>query len=207
MEVTLRPLHRPDLPGYLAARIGDLLVEFRVKSGWDAGIDRAVVLIHQADKFNMRSVLFLANNGRPAMVAGSVYGSVGPRNGIIALLKRQLGVEVLSIDSKGETAHLRLVYRPAIQLPRLEPGRLFGGVAVGGGGIVIIGRKIVRIPPRSPLLRLMDQASVYENSEAIPYPSLRTAVRQRSLQAMVSVAQQELSQIQQFSSPAPEEEL
>ncbi len=45
--VQLRPLHRRDLPGYLAARIGEYIVEFRSKEKWDAEIPRPAVLIHR----------------------------------------------------------------------------------------------------------------------------------------------------------------
>jgi hypothetical protein len=37
-DVVLRPLHRRDLSGYLAAELGPYLVEFRVAERWDAGL-------------------------------------------------------------------------------------------------------------------------------------------------------------------------
>ncbi len=40
-EIVLRPLHRLDLEGWLAAQLDDLLVEFRVPDEWDAGIPRS----------------------------------------------------------------------------------------------------------------------------------------------------------------------
>jgi hypothetical protein len=50
--VTLRPLVRRDLPGYLAAEIpGGYLVEFRVRDGWDGAIPRAAVLVHRFDRW------------------------------------------------------------------------------------------------------------------------------------------------------------
>ena len=46
--ITLRPLVRHDLSGFLAAEIpGGYLVEFRVREGWDGAIPRAAVLIHR----------------------------------------------------------------------------------------------------------------------------------------------------------------
>jgi hypothetical protein len=200
----LRPLHRHDLPGYLAARIGEFLVEFRVKSGWDAGIDRAIVLIHSADTLNMESVLHPANNGWRFLGTGSEFGSVQSVGSLRELLKGRLGVKVLEIDEEGQSARLQLVYRPAVKIPQLAPGRVLSGIATDGGGIVIVGRRIVRIPPRSPLMQLVDQATIYEASSAIPDPSLRQAVRRRSLLVMRSVTQQELARNQETSSPAPE---
>ena len=45
--VQLRPLHRTDLSGFLAAQVGQYLVEFRVPERWDAAIPRACVLVHR----------------------------------------------------------------------------------------------------------------------------------------------------------------
>src|SRR5262249_14208338 len=54
VQVQLRPLMEPDLPGYLAAELpldgngqGGLLVEFRLRSGWDDGIPSATGLVHR----------------------------------------------------------------------------------------------------------------------------------------------------------------
>jgi hypothetical protein len=45
--VQLRPLHRTDLSGFLAAQIGEYLVGFRVPERWDAAIPRACILVHR----------------------------------------------------------------------------------------------------------------------------------------------------------------
>jgi hypothetical protein len=39
VTVQLRPLHRYDLPGFLAARFGDYFIEFRMNSGWDSRLE------------------------------------------------------------------------------------------------------------------------------------------------------------------------
>ena len=41
--VDLVPLGHPEIPGYLAAKIGGYYVEFRTQDRWDAGIPRATV--------------------------------------------------------------------------------------------------------------------------------------------------------------------
>jgi len=46
-QVQLRPLHRRDLPGFLAARVDEYFVEFRVKEKWDANIPAPAILIHR----------------------------------------------------------------------------------------------------------------------------------------------------------------
>lgn len=48
-HITLRPLHRRDLPGYLAARVGETWIEFRMNELWDSAIERPVMLLHRSD--------------------------------------------------------------------------------------------------------------------------------------------------------------
>src|SRR5207249_4568088 len=69
--VQLRPLHRRDLPGYLAARLGEYLVEFRSKESWDAAIPRPAVLIHRFE--DNHSYIMSANNGDQDLVVGSIF--------------------------------------------------------------------------------------------------------------------------------------
>jgi hypothetical protein len=49
--IQLSPLHRYDLPGFLAAELppidGHFLVEFRIKDLWDVGIPRSAALVHR----------------------------------------------------------------------------------------------------------------------------------------------------------------
>jgi len=74
--VTLRPLVRHDLPGYLAAEIpGGYLVEFRVRDGWDGAIPRAAVLVHRFDSGH--SYLMPGNKGSSDLIAGDSFGSRG----------------------------------------------------------------------------------------------------------------------------------
>jgi hypothetical protein len=46
-SVQLRPLYRHDLPGNLAARLSQYLIEFRVQASWDAAIPRPAILVHR----------------------------------------------------------------------------------------------------------------------------------------------------------------
>jgi hypothetical protein len=48
VPLDIRPLHRRDLPGQLAADLcGDYLVEYRKKERWDASINRSAVFVHR----------------------------------------------------------------------------------------------------------------------------------------------------------------
>ena len=77
--VTLRPLHHRSLPGYLAAEIGQYLVEFRVRERWDAAIPRAAVLVHRFEANH--SYLMPAVSGSEDLVKGDRFesGRVGHR--------------------------------------------------------------------------------------------------------------------------------
>jgi hypothetical protein len=49
-QVTLRPLHRRDLPGPLHAVVGPYYVEYRPAERWDSGFGSSVVLVHYRAK-------------------------------------------------------------------------------------------------------------------------------------------------------------
>ena len=159
--VTLRPLHRRDLPGFLAARLGKFLVEFRIQEGWDAGLDRAAVLIHRFD--DNQSYLMSANTGDQDLVAGSVFGTTETKTSNAAIFTGATGVQVVEINASERSARIRLVHRPAFKEPSLV-GTLLGGAS---GEYILVGKGIRRIPPHSPLIQILDQVVAYDSSAAI----------------------------------------
>jgi hypothetical protein len=121
--VTLRPLARHDLSGYLAAEIpGGYLVEFRVRDGWDGAIPRAAVLIHRFD--GGHSYLMPGNLGTSDLVAGDSFGDPEPVNPlpVKSWFNSFERVDVVSIDAGAQQAKIRLRHRP--------PARMPGGQAV-----------------------------------------------------------------------------
>lgn len=186
--IQLRPLSRRDLPGYLAARLGDYIVEFRNKDRWDEAIPRSAVLVHRFE--DNHSYLMSANNGHQDLVGGSVFGDPVTR------------LDVVEINESDQFATIRLEHH-ALSVPSVGPGILFGGIAEGGDGLVFVGGKIIRIPPRSPLIRVLEQAAAYEGSSAIASAEVRDAVRREALSTIVTIAQQRLQTIQTFTQPAP----
>jgi hypothetical protein len=145
VSIELRPLHRHDLPGNLAAEIGPYLVELRVPQKWDAAIPRAAVLVHRFEA--NRSYLESAASGSQDLVEGDRFASGDPE----FPLAPYYDLEVQRIDEAHETATIRLRHRPALR--RREPGlvgQVIGGVDVDGGGAIVIGGHIVKIPPRGP---------------------------------------------------------
>lgn len=114
--VQLRPLHRHDLPGLLAAELppndgtgdhGRYLVEFRIKDAWDAGIPRSAVLVHRfltAAQDNdgwPHSYIMSGTNGNQDLVEGDVFAPNVPGG-------RSPRVEVLQINENDKVVTVRL---------------------------------------------------------------------------------------------------
>lgn len=198
--VTLRPLHRRDLSGYLAARLGKYLVEFRIKEGWDAAIDRAAVLVHRFD--DNQSYLMSANNGDQDLVAGSVFGTTDTGSSNASVFTGATGVEVVEINANERFAKIRLVHRPAFEEPSLG-GILFGGADKGGHGFIKVpGKGVIPLPPHSPFVHILQQIAVYVSSEAIASVHLRTAVRRETLSTIASLVENQMQTLQTFRQPA-----
>ncbi len=198
--VQLRPLHRRDLPGYLAARIGEYLVEFRSKEKWDAAIPRPAVLIHRFE--DNHSYIVSANNGDQDLVAGSVFGTADTENSLLSIFTGTTKVEVVEINANEQFAKIRLVHRPAFEEPSLG-GILFGGVDRGGSGHIFVGGKFIPIPPHSPFVQVLNQIAAYESSEAIASVQIRNAVRRETLSAIASHVENQMQTLQTFRQPAP----
>jgi M6 family metalloprotease-like protein len=125
----LRPLHRRDLPGWLAARIqvgySTLYLEFRLKDRWDQKIPAPCVLIHQHSTHptdgNPCSELIVANpdakgGPRPDLRQGDAY-QVGDAHDPFDFYAR---ISVVKIDSVSQEAELEVRVRQREQpQPRL----------------------------------------------------------------------------------------
>lgn len=186
-SVVLRPLHRRDLDGYLAAEIGPYLIELRVPDRWDARIGFPgrvvpVVLVHRFDA--NQSYLMTGTMGEQGLVQGNRFqiGNVDQPYPFTF----SLGVDVLAIDPGGLTATLRLRYRPAAN-DGIQ-GQIFGGVDRGGGGWVIIGGKIVPVPPRTPLYAVLEQISVLHSAEAVRDVEVQQMVRAAAIREIGRLA-------------------
>jgi hypothetical protein len=117
----------------------------------------------------------------------------------------QTRLEVLEIDrdeSNLGCARVRLTHRPAFEAPSLGPGIIFGGVAHGGDGFIIVGPKIIRIPLRSPLFQMLEQLALYESSESITSFQTRSSVRRDALSVIAALADQQLQAMPVFREPA-----
>lgn len=199
--IQLRPLVRYDLPGFLAARIGEFLVEFRVNKGWDGGILEPAVLVHRFE--DNTSYLMRGKNGRQDLIAGASFVLGDPR----ILGSRFSMVEVVAIDANADTATIRLARHSSVAVrppPSVAgPEIILGGVPVDGEGIVIFGGKIVRVPPRSPVLKILQKIVELDASTGISKAELRSAVRRDAYAEIASHAELQRTQLTDTFQPAP----
>jgi hypothetical protein len=114
--IVLRPLVRRDLEGFLAAEMPDgLIVEFRVRKGWDGDIPRSAVLIHHFQAGH--SYLTPANSGNLDLIAGDSLGTEEDDHDYTFESGGFSRSDVLDIDPAAEEATVRLRSRPGHEMP------------------------------------------------------------------------------------------
>jgi hypothetical protein len=201
--IQLRPLHRRDLPGYLAARIGDLFFELRWADRWDSGFTEAklgpgVVLVHSF--FNGNSYIHTDTLGNTGLVVGATFQQ-GDANDPTHL-SPLLSVEVTDINAASQTASLRVTRRHDHR-PNVGPGIVIGGIESGGGGWVIVGGKVIKVPPHSPLLHMIEHVAAYHETSEPAQPRVgRTFLQREALQNINAIAKRELERMTSFREPA-----
>jgi len=209
--VTLRPLHRRDLPGYLAANLGPFLVEYRVAERWDAGMwNGSGILVHSFDKLDNRSYLwgqpaveFLSNPSaaRP-LKTGESFQIGQERTPPQITFETVYRCEVLSIDDSSHTATVRLTYRPGIVLPPLEnPFQI--GSGGDGAGLYLQGGKIYRIPPFGPIMQVMRQVIAHNEAVSIQDIGMRSLTQASALTGILRYASEALRALDPIRAPAP----
>jgi M6 family metalloprotease-like protein len=189
----LRPLHRRDLPGWLAARIQIgyevVYVEFRMNDGWDARIPDPCILLHRHSTHPVEgkpcSELLVANAGakpspRAELLDGESFetGNAADPFGFFAR------ITATRIDADNREALINVYVRHRRQI---EPaGTLFGGVTVDGGGLVWTpGRGFVKVPPRSPLLHVLELLANIETLQTISRSERGDLVEQLTLESLL----------------------
>lgn len=173
--VDLVSLSRPDVPGFLAARVGDVYVEFRTRDGWDAGLPYAGVLIHAMSGPN--AVVLASDPDKHVLhwQPGQVYGP----DDLDFRVNGGTQITIESFDQQAGRARIcvnRRARRPYV----VGPARVGIGVAAGAGGYIILpsGRR-VPVPPRSPLIAMLEEVAAGLEAEQ----ALGEAARERALRA------------------------
>ena len=110
--IALRPLHRRDLSGFLAAELGymsngfpSFLIEYRKKEGWDSGLPSSSISVRRFEgaigqSLGTHSYLMAGTNGKTELHAGDVFESGAFR------------MTVVSLDDTTSTATVRLGFYP-----------------------------------------------------------------------------------------------
>ncbi|HMK18050.1 MAG TPA: hypothetical protein VK492_07625 [Chitinophagaceae bacterium] len=125
--IQLRPLHRTDLPGYLAAEVPPVnstdgfpayLVEYRKKERWDIGFPSSCVLIHSYQghinqQLGGHTYLMNGTNGQTNLLAGDSFAPT---------LFGGSHVHVIDIDDANSTATI-LITKTEFRFPAtFDPG-------------------------------------------------------------------------------------
>lgn len=202
--IQLRPLHRHDLPGFLAAEFPpfgkDFVVEFRARDRWDAGVPRSAVLVHQF--YGGHSYIMSGLSGSQDLVVGDTFES-----GSSPFLPTKR-VDVLSIDENDQIATVRLSHVPAQHslldlLTYAVSGRVIGQLAADGGGVILIGGRPIPVPPWDPMAEVLDRIVEWRGAEDLSNPSLRAAVRRDALERIGDVVQFAIHDMDRARVPAP----
>lgn len=190
--VWLRPLHRRDLQGYLAIHSGEVYVEFRMNEGWDTAFEEPMVLIHRhgprPDSLEPCSYLLGKPSGAPWLKAGDAFG------GISGKFSPFPAIEVLEIDAEAKIA--KILVRPGYRQGPLDSREFvapFVGPIHGDGGLLFHPRKgLVKVPPRSPLLRMIDQVATLETLSTLEIDS---SLRRQALRGKLEEIQRDVASL------------
>ena len=152
-------LGHTQVPGYLAARINSLYVEFRTNDGWDQGLPHPTVLIHE---LTGKTILAMTTESASGAVTGKgrwdhewlpgqTFGAKSP---VLMDIEGGTQISVESFDLQAGKAVVTI--RHQVARPVSKQGQILGGVAVGGDGILILPNgQVYKVPPHSPVIRAM----------------------------------------------------
>ncbi|MDR0779531.1 MAG: hypothetical protein LBF16_02405 [Pseudomonadales bacterium] len=103
-DIDLVALSSPNVPGFLAAELGGVIVEFRVPEGFDNGLPRPAVLIHEpADPNSTIIASDLASNNnewQPGQTYDATLKLLGQTGGV--------RIKVISFDLRRKVARLSM---------------------------------------------------------------------------------------------------
>lgn len=154
-DLDLVALSSPDTPGFLAAEVGGVIAEFRVPEGFDSGIPRAAVLIHQpADPSSIVIASNVANNNnewQPGQTYDATTKILGQTGGV--------RIDIVSFDLRRKVARLRIAVM-AIRPPFYHETPLY---ILGPGGtlVALVNGKIIRVPTPDP--RMISLVEAFAN--------------------------------------------
>jgi hypothetical protein len=207
-DIVLRPLHRRDLAGYLAAELGPYLVEYRVAERWDAGLQgRSGILVHRFANLENRAYVV----GPPAVEElispfGAHPQKVGEtfQVGDGKVFETGYRCEVVAINDAAHTATVRLSCRPPAEHPgpNQRPFQV-GPIGSDAGGVYIQGGTVHRIPPYGPVMQMMQQITAHTQAGSISNIGIRSLAQATALTGIVGHAAEALRALDPIRTPSP----
>ncbi|CUS02657.2 conserved protein of unknown function [Candidatus Promineifilum breve] len=194
-QLHLRPLHRRDLPGWLAAKlmIGSrpIYLEFRMDAGWDMAFAAPCILLHQEsihpqDGQPCSEVLVAQPNALRGARADLRAGETFEIGNVLDIFGHYATITVREINRETQEAWVDIYVR-APQVYEGPSGIPFGGVIEGGGGLVFVpGRGFVPVPPHSPLIRVMAHLADVVTLQTVNRGERGPVIDQLSLSSLIS---------------------
>jgi len=139
-------------------RYQDLTIEYRIADGWDRGLLNpgtnagGWLVVHRSQPDAPAAVFVKRLAAQPGAML-----LLGEDNPLDLFKPGPLKLSVLSFDAAGRSVRLHLSRRAA-KSP--ASGETFGGVDVGGDGLVWTpGRGFTPVPPHSPLVQVLDHVA------------------------------------------------
>lgn len=199
-QILLRPLHDRSAPGNLAAQVpgaaGGFLLEFRVPEDWDAAFPRAAIFVHRLS--DGHSYRMIGSSGSSDLVVGDKFTSGSESFRFSSFTS----VHVDEINENEHFAKLTLSYRPAeILISPSVVGEIFGGVAVGGGGVIVVNGRPHPIEPSGPLNEVLAQVAAHGAAEQISDPLVQIAAKKDALARIAGVASKALKDLTHLETP------
>jgi hypothetical protein len=154
--IDLVALSHAEIPGPLCARLGGFYVEFRINDGWDKGLAGPRILIHTLSGSN---AIIIARDLGSYIYDWQPGQSFGPPPVILAINGGDT-MSVVSFDVQAKKARLRITHTARKPIFDGPTGMVLGGVEVDAGGWIIVGGHIVKVPPRSPMLKLLSRVAL-----------------------------------------------
>ena len=183
----LMSLGHPQIPGYLAAIVSGLYIEFRTQDGWDAGIPRPAVLIHRLQGVNSVVLASDKNNWVNDWQPGQVYGPSAAGMAIGGGTR----ITIQTFDLSGKKA--RICIDKQAQRPYQEGVVFVGSIAVGDGW-VLLKDVLFRVPPKGgPLREVPGQVGALQLEELMEHTSFGAVLQLTSLQRAANLVQQKMT--------------
>ena len=174
-----------EIAGHLAAVARGVYVEFRTADGLDRGLRYPGVIIHRLAGDN---AVILAPSLVPPFRQEWRQGQTYAPDAITLALKGGVTVSVVSIDEVAGKARVAINVRVA---PRQEvgPGVLLGAILGDGGGWVILpSGKVVKVPPRGPVIRALEALAAASEVEGTGREDLQRELNEVTARELERVA-------------------